>query len=53
MIVVDAVAVSPRFRVRAEPFVPLGLLPAAQPSGLGDFVETDATRSGWPSRVGP
>ncbi|HMK97143.1 MAG TPA: NAD(P)/FAD-dependent oxidoreductase, partial [Acidimicrobiales bacterium] len=39
----DAVAVSPRFRVRAEPFVALGLQPVAHPSGLGDFVETDAT----------
>jgi SAM-dependent methyltransferase len=39
----DAVAVGPRFRVRAEPFAPLGLRPAAHPSGLGDFLETDAT----------
>jgi thioredoxin reductase len=39
----DAVVVGPRFRVRAEPFAPLGLRPAAHPSGLGDFVETDAT----------
>ncbi|MDP9075241.1 MAG: NAD(P)/FAD-dependent oxidoreductase [Actinomycetota bacterium] len=39
----DAVAVTPRFRVRAEPFAPLGLHPVAHPSGLGDFVETDAT----------
>ncbi len=39
----DAVVVSPRFRVRAEPFEPLGLQPAAHPSGLGDFLETDAT----------
>ena len=39
----DAVAVGPRFRVRAEPFAPLGLKPTAHPSGLGDFVETDAT----------
>jgi thioredoxin reductase len=39
----DAVVVGPRFRVRAEPFVPLGLQPVAHPSGLGDFVETDAT----------
>lgn len=39
----DAVAVGPRYRVRAEPFEPLGLRPAAHPSGLGDFVETDAT----------
>ncbi len=42
-IAADAVAVSPRFRVRADPFVALGLRPAAHPSGLGDFVETDAT----------
>ena len=39
----DAVVVAPRFRVRAEPFEPLGLRPAAHPTGLGDFVETDAT----------
>jgi thioredoxin reductase/SAM-dependent methyltransferase len=39
----DAVVVSPRFRVRAEPFAPLGLRPAAHPTGLGDFVETDGT----------
>jgi thioredoxin reductase/SAM-dependent methyltransferase len=39
----DAVAVAPRFRVRAEPFASLGLQPAAHPTGLGDFVETDAT----------
>ena len=39
----DAVVVAPRFRVRAEPFVSLGLGPAAHPTGLGDFVETDAT----------
>lgn len=39
----DAVAVGPRFRVRAEPFAPLGLRPAPHPSGLGDALETDAT----------
>ena len=39
----DAVAVSPRFRVRAEPFLAVGLRPTAHPMGLGDFVETDAT----------
>jgi thioredoxin reductase/SAM-dependent methyltransferase len=39
----DAVVVVPRFRVRAEPFEPLGLRPAAHPSGLGDFLEIDAT----------
>ena len=39
----DAVVVGPRFRAHAEPFVPLGLQPVAHPSGLGDFVETDAT----------
>ena len=42
-IAADAVAVGPRFRVRAEPFASLGLKPAAHPSGLGDFIETDAT----------
>jgi 2-polyprenyl-3-methyl-5-hydroxy-6-metoxy-1,4-benzoquinol methylase len=39
----DAVVVGARFRVRAEPFASLGLEPADHPSGLGDFVETDAT----------
>ncbi|HET9082727.1 MAG TPA: FAD-dependent oxidoreductase [Trebonia sp.] len=39
----DAVAVGPRFRARAEAFAPLGLRPAAHPTGLGDFLETDAT----------
>jgi thioredoxin reductase/SAM-dependent methyltransferase len=39
----DAVVVGPRFRVRAEPFASLGLRPTAHPSGLGDYVETDAT----------
>jgi len=39
----DAVAVGPRFRVRVEPFAPLGLRTAAHPNGLGDVVETDAT----------
>ena len=38
----DAIVVSPRFRVRAEPFAALGLRPKAHPSGLGDFIETDA-----------
>lgn len=39
----DAVVVTPTFKARAEPFVSLGLRPLAHPSGLGDFVETDAT----------
>ena len=39
----DAVVVSPQFRARAEPFASLNLRPTAHPSGLGDFVETDAT----------
>ncbi len=39
----DAVVVSPRFKVRVEPFVELGLRPAAHPTGLGDHVETDVT----------
>jgi thioredoxin reductase/SAM-dependent methyltransferase len=39
----DAVVVAPRFRVRAEPFASLGLDTASHPTGLGDFVETDAT----------
>jgi thioredoxin reductase/SAM-dependent methyltransferase len=39
----DAVAIGPRFSVRIEPFTSLGLESAAHPTGLGDFVETDAT----------
>jgi thioredoxin reductase/SAM-dependent methyltransferase len=39
----DAVVVTPRFRVRTEPFASLGLRTAEHPSGLGDFVETDST----------
>ena len=39
----DAIAIGPRFRVRAEPFASLGLKPAEHPNGLGDFVETDPT----------
>jgi thioredoxin reductase len=39
----DAVVIGPRFRVRAEPFASLGLRPAAHPTGLGDFLSTDAT----------
>jgi SAM-dependent methyltransferase len=39
----DVVVVGPRFGLRAEPFVSLGLRPAAHPTGLGDFVATDAT----------
>jgi len=39
----DAVAIGPRFKVRAEAFASLGLKPAEHQSGLGDFVETDAT----------
>ncbi|MGH2474914.1 MAG: FAD-dependent oxidoreductase [Candidatus Limnocylindrales bacterium] len=42
-IAADAVVVSPRFSVRAEPFAPLGLPTSAHPTGLGDVVETDAT----------
>lgn len=39
----DAVAVGPRSTARAEPFMALGLRTAAHPTGLGDFVETNAT----------
>ena len=39
----DAVVVGAKFKVRAEPFASLGLIPAPHPTGLGDFVETDAT----------
>jgi thioredoxin reductase/protein-L-isoaspartate O-methyltransferase len=37
----DAIAISPRFRARVEPFARLGLTTAAHPNGLGDYVETD------------
>ncbi|MDQ6615003.1 MAG: NAD(P)/FAD-dependent oxidoreductase [Actinomycetota bacterium] len=39
----DAVVIGPRFKARAEPFASLGLKPAEHHSGLGDFIETDAT----------
>jgi thioredoxin reductase/SAM-dependent methyltransferase len=39
----DAVVIGPHFRVRAEPFTSLGLRPAPHPTGLGDFLETDAS----------
>jgi thioredoxin reductase/SAM-dependent methyltransferase len=38
-----AVAIGPQYKVRAEPFAPLGLRTAPHPTGLGDFVETDET----------
>ena len=37
----EAVVVTPRTKVRAEPFASLGLRPQDHPSGLGDFIETD------------
>ncbi len=37
----EAVAISPRFKVRAEAFESLGLTTTAHPNGLGDLVETD------------
>jgi thioredoxin reductase len=40
---VDAVVVGPRFAVRIDPFVSMGLRAADHPMGLGDFVETDMT----------
>jgi len=39
----DAVAIGPRFKVRAEPFESLGLELTDHQSGLGACVETDAT----------
>ena len=39
----DAVVVSPRFKPRVEPLALLGIRPTSHPSGLGDFLETDAT----------
>lgn len=41
----DAVAVSPRFRARAEPLEPLGLRLAGHHSGLGEIVPTGPTGS--------
>ncbi len=37
----DVIVVGCRFRVRAEPLAPLGLKPAAHPTGLGSFIEVD------------
>lgn len=39
----DAVAIGPRFRVRAEAFAPLDLKPVPHASGLGDHLPTDET----------
>jgi thioredoxin reductase len=38
----DAIAVSPRFHARAEPFHALGLRPEPHPTGLGDVLTVDA-----------
>jgi thioredoxin reductase/SAM-dependent methyltransferase len=37
----DAVAVGPRFSVRAEPFAPLGLATSPHPNGLGEVIDVD------------
>lgn len=37
----DAIAIAPRWKVRAEPFIGLGLQPVDHPNEMGDFVETD------------
>ena len=39
----EAVAITARFQVRAEPFAALGLTTVPHPSGFGDVVETDPT----------
>ncbi len=39
----EAVVVSPRFRVRAEPFEALRLEFGSHPAGFGEFVKTDET----------
>ncbi|WP_034263574.1 bifunctional NAD(P)/FAD-dependent oxidoreductase/class I SAM-dependent methyltransferase [Actinospica robiniae] len=39
----DAIVVSTRFTARIEPFADLGLRAQEHPSGLGEFVEADAT----------
>jgi thioredoxin reductase/SAM-dependent methyltransferase len=41
--IADAIAVGPRFRVRAEPFSGVGLQAVPHPTGMGDHLETDAT----------
>jgi len=38
----DTVLIGPRFKARVEPFDALGLHTIEHPSGLGDYVETDA-----------
>ena len=38
----DSIVVGAPFRVRAEPFASLGLVPVPHATGMGDFVETDA-----------
>ena len=38
----DALAISSRFRVRAEPFTSLDIALIRDPSGLGDVIETDS-----------
>ncbi len=38
----DTVFIGPRFKARVEPFDALGLHTIEHPSGLGDYVETDA-----------
>lgn len=43
LLAADAVAVTTRFEVRAEPFASLGLAPVPHPSGQGDRIETDHT----------
>lgn len=42
-IAADAVFLAPQFKARVEPLLALGLRAVAHPSGLGDFLETDAT----------
>lgn len=41
LIEADVVVVGSRFKVRAEAFASLGLVPDEHPSGLGDFIEAD------------
>ncbi len=38
----DTVLIGPRFKARVEPFDALGLHTIEHPSGLGDYVQTDA-----------
>jgi thioredoxin reductase/SAM-dependent methyltransferase len=50
LIAADAVAIGPRFRVRAEMVASLGITPTEHMTGLGNFIET--TQTGETSAIG-